>query len=1060
MASQLPEGFVLEDAEPVRKLALPEGFVLEPEEASRPKISEIAGDVGSELGISLAGQGIGAMTGPGYFVIAPASGAYGNYVKQQREIERGERKGLSYGEMVSSALINAIPGGTAMKVAKPLAAKAGIELGKAGAKKGVQVAEQAAIRAAEGTVIGAGTKAVEEAVEENRWPSLDEFYSASLKGAGFGAGIGVGEKVLPQLSKGASSLWSRLSGKTEKEVSQILTEVRNTGTTEQRQAAGEIIDVVGQNLGLVRPSAKAAQESAETLATKSTAEESARALLGSEAVEMAKKEGRLLTAQEQAALRERQAIEQGRLQAEGQAQAASRTVPGGFGSDVAMAGSRPSPVSTISGVEVNAPAVGGFGGTGAQGSAVSYPRTAAESAAVFQGAVPAEAPLSAAVFERAFYEGRTQAGAMGLRYRLAAAERASQARLTAEREAAMRAGDFQKARELESLSSLIEARRLATPEARPSSEAIEASLKPRAAGVNLPTTEDVIQEFQNVPGIGGRAGARRLVLGASAPGAAAIAEYAAPVDSYEISHPDPRIGTLRYSAKDWTEDKILQDINKKEIELLAIDVSEPQLRLREQFQQIQDRVDRGELDQLSATEAQINLMKQTPLTTEASAMAARVASPMIGEGLLGKRGGAVGRAVGRVGGGMLGEVIGSRLEGEPASLGTVLGAGVAAAPEGKSREFAKNLLKFVGAELGEEVTKEAIDRKALLSFKQAAAASAEGGASAAGMKLFDKVARKAAPVMAKRGEYELIKTMAGANEIGLIVDPTIYANAWPRNLAMTMAGGNTKFQEAASRVNYPRVVTAVEQTLGVQPGTSFGRSFFLEQREILSEPYKKIAAVSKKAASALEDWKAANEDVVANVRAAAEPNVKNRSELRQAARRAREDADKAFDAIQVEAYATGNGHLVKDLTESRKQLSRMYAIKAATNEASGKIEYPKVWGEMYDVGVPFDGNLEKLARVASTMPEVLTPPMALRRQAPIKDISKARIGEMASNVFAAPYRAAVAVPQRMALEAMLSSPAQRAMLLPPSGRQVSVPAQLGRFLTAEAMESVRPAPYR
>ena len=1050
MASQLPEGFVLEDAEPVRKLALPEGFVLEPEEASRPKISEIAGDVGSELGISLAGQGIGAMTGPGYFVIAPASGAYGNYVKQQREIERGERKGLSYGEMVSSALINAIPGGTAMKVAKPLAAKAGIELGKAGAKKGVQVAEQAAVRAAEGAVIGAGTKAVEEAVEENRWPSLDEFYSASLKGAGFGAGIGVGEKVLPQLSKGASSLWSRLSGKTEKEVSQILTEVRNTGTTEQRQAAGEIIDVVGQNLGLVRPSAKAAQESAETLATKSTAEESARALLGSEAVEMAKKEGRLLTAQEQAALRQRQAIEQGRLQAEGQAQAASRTVPGGFGSDVAMAGSRPAPVSTISGVEVNAPAAGGFGGTGAQGSPVSYPRTAAESAAVFQGAVSAEAPLSAAVFQRALDEGRSQAGAMGLR-----------ARLAAEQQASIRAGDFQKARELEGLSSLIEARRLAAPEARPSAEAIEASLKPRAAGVNLPTTEDVIQEFQNVPGIGGRAGARRLGLGASAAGAAAIAEYAAPVDSYEISHPDPRIGTLRYSAKDWTEDKILQDINKKEIELLAIDVSEPQLRLREQFQQIQDRVDRGELDQLSATEAQINLMKQTPLTTEASAMAARVAAPMIGEGLLGKRGGAVGRAVGRVGGGMLGEVIGSRLEGEPASLGAVLGAGVAAAPEGKSREFAKNLLKFVGAELGEEVTKEAIDRKALLSFKQAAAASAEGGASAAGMKLFDKVARKAAPAMAKRGEYELIKTMAGANQLGLIIDPTIYANAWPRNLAMTMAGGNTKFQEAASRVNYPRVVTAVQQVLGVPPEkTSFGKSFFFEQREILSEPYKKIAAVSKKAASALEDWKAANEDVVANVRAAAEPNVKNRSELRQAARRAREDADRAFDAIQVEAYATGNGHLVKDLTESRKQLSRMYAIKAATNEASGMIEYPKVWGEMYDVGVPFDGNLEKLARVASTMPEVLTPPMALRRQAPIKDISKARIGEMASNVFAAPYRAAVAVPQRMALEAMLSSPVQRAMLLPPSGRQVSVPAQLGRFLTAEAMESFRPAPYR
>ena len=137
MASTLPAGFSLEP-EPVTKVALPEGFSVEPDLKGPASISEVAGDVGTELGVSLAGQGLGALTGPGYFAIAPAAGAYGNYLKQQREIERGERQTLSYGEMVTSALINAIPGGTAAKVAKPIAAKAGITLGRTGASKAAQ----------------------------------------------------------------------------------------------------------------------------------------------------------------------------------------------------------------------------------------------------------------------------------------------------------------------------------------------------------------------------------------------------------------------------------------------------------------------------------------------------------------------------------------------------------------------------------------------------------------------------------------------------------------------------------------------------------------------------------------------------------------------------------------------------------------------------------------------------------------------------------------------------------------------------------------------------------
>jgi hypothetical protein len=1067
MASKLPAGYsVVEDVEePSTAPALPKGYsvVDEPREQS---IANFAKGLATEVAVGGAGQALGALTGPGYFVIAPASGAYANYLKQQQEIERGERPALSYGEMVSSALINTIPGGAATKIGAKVLKAPTAAIGKTVGEKAARIGEQAAIRGVEGATIGAAGKTVETAIEDGRWPSYDEYLSAIKTGGAFGGVVGAGEKVVgPTLSKAGSKMWNRLSGKTQQEVAQELTTIRNTGSAEERQAAGEIIDEVGQRMGLVNPRPKSAQESAAQLATAveprvaGTAEESARTLLGEGAVEMAKKQAPMLTAQEQAALRTRQAVEQARLQAEAQAQGAA-AVRGGFGSEGAMAGSQPAPVSAIPGTAVSPRPAGGFGGSGVEGTPVAYPRSAAESALAFQNAVAAESPQTAAVFERAIAEGQTQAGAQGLR-----------ARLAAEQQASIRAGDFQRARGLEDIASQIEANRLIRPEQVPSRAAVESSMvKPagkvgRTLRTDMPTTEDIVQEFQNVPGVKGRAGVREMGLAAAgAPVAAGVAEamneeegatFKAPLDAYEIVHPDSRIGTLRYDAKKWNEDSILQDINKKEMELVKIDVAAPSLLIREKWQQIQDARDRGEITELDAQTQQFELMRQIPIKDIGMATAARIGFPIIGEAMTAKRGG----GLGRVPGAMVGEAVGSMIEGMPVTAGGVVGAGIAALPGGVQGQFAKNLMKFAGAQVGGEMTKEVIERGDLISFKNAAIAAAEGGAGAASMKLMDKAARAVSSAASKRGDWAVIKTLAGANELGLIFDPTIYKDAWPKTMMMKVAGGSTKFQDAASRINYPRMTEAVEGVLGVSPNTSFDRAFFLEQRKLLGVPYEKVAAVSKKASSALEDWKAANEAVNVNAKAAAlETNPKVRLQYREAASKARDDADKAFAVIQTEAYATGKGNLVNELLESRKQLARMYAVKAAVKESSGKIEYPQVWGEMYEVGVPFDGNLEKLARLSAIMPEVLQPPQSVIRQRPIKGVSDTKMAEGLSKMMSLPIRGAMAGPQAAALQLMMSRGYQRGAM--PFANQPSIPAQIGRFLGTETTQAARPIPYR
>jgi len=1070
MTSGLPEGYTLVD-EP-QEAGLPSGYKLVEEPANAERVANFAKGLATEVAVGTSGQALGAMTGPGYFVIAPAAGAYGNYLKQKQELDRGDREDLSWGEMVSSALINTIPGSAMTKVGGKVLGKVTAAAGRTVGEKAAKIGGQAALRGAEGAVIGAGGKTVETAIDERRWPTYDEYLSSIGGGAALGGAVGAAEKVAaPVLSKAASKMWNRFADKTEQQVAQELSTIKANGSPEERQAAAEIIDEVGQRMGLVAPSRKSAVESAGQFATPvqpftpPTAAESAGAFFGDEAVAMAQRQGRILSAQEQAAIRARAAVEQARLQAEARAQGRAQAIPSGFGSEqAAMAGSRPASVTDIPGTAVSPRPMGGFGGSGAEGTPVAAQRSAAESAAVFEGRVAAEAPQSAQVFERAYQEGRTQAGAQGLRERL-----------VAEQQAAVRAGDFPRARQLDELAKQIEANRLMRPEQVPSEQVLRSTMvKPGGKvggrmGTDLPTQEDIMQEFQNVPGVGGRAGAREMGLAAAgAPVAAGVAaamaeggeepaKYIAPVDVYEIEHPDPRIGSLRFNAKDYTEDKILQEINKREIELAKIDVAMPSLRIREEWQKLEDAFDRGDITKARLNQAQFELLSSVPIQDMGMAMAARIGGPIAGEFLARRAPGA--GVIGRVGGAMVGEVAGQMAEGRPFQGSDVLASGIAAVPGGQKGQFAKNLMKFAGFNMTAEAAKEAIARGDLMSLKQAAAAAAEGGGQAVMMKVAGKMAQKAMPTAAKRGNYELIRTMAGANELGFIVDPSIYAEALPTTLAMKLAGGSTRFQEAASRVNYPRLERAVERILGAEEGTSFGRQFFFNERERLSKSYKDVAAVSSKAATALDDWKAANESAVVNARMASmEKDRVARIKFREAAKAAREDADKAFKTIETEAVKNGQYSLAKDLTDSRRKMARMYAIKSMVKESSGKIEYPGALGELYDAGATFDGDLLKLARISSTMSEVLQAPPTIRRENPIKAFSDVGFVEGMKGLLKAPIKSTMAAPEAAMRQYMMSQGYQRGAIMGP--RPPGLPEQLGRFLGQETMQQARPVPYR
>lgn len=925
------------------------------------KVLNLTGDIATEATVSTAGQALGAATGPGYFAIAPAAGLYGNYLKQRREIERGDRPDYSFGEGIAAALLNLIPGGSVLKsTAGTIAKKTAEEVAEAVVKQGV-------------IGVGAATTAgqIETVIEEKRFPTYDEYLSMAKAGMITGAIAGGAEAKLAgkDLSDGAKKLWTRLAGKTEDELAQVIGQIRESGSRGERKAAAEIFDEIGQRTGVIRSEAFPAK-------------------FGSEEIGIA-------------------------------------------------AGSRPPAIETLQGPpQIGERPMGGFGSE-AQRIGTGVPpaiKPAAESAAVFEGKVAAESPQAARVFERAYQEGQTQAGAMGLRERLAA-----------EQQASIRAGDFTKAQNLDEIARQIEARRLTSPEAVPSEQRLRETMVKgpgkvgRTMGTDLPTTEDVIREFENVPGVQGKAGAKRLGL-ASVGGAGVLAmqpeaeakgmnetkEAAPEIGGFEVEH--PQFGVLKYPAT-WTKEQIQDDINKRDVEFAKMQAADPQLKLRERFEQAQTPGEKlSVLQEFGPVAASMGVRMAGGA---AAGYAPPLARPFIGAGT---------------------EALALGIEDKPITMGKLGRGAIEGTVAGKSGQLAKNILKFMGADISGEAVEEYLDRGGLISLDTAARQAALGGAQGVVTKFLDKGKLAAIQREAATEAGPIIRTLTLANERGLIVDPVMYSRTPQKKVMIWASGGSNDFQRYASVVNEPRIAKLAREDLGID-GALDSKAFAAKRAEHASI-YRDVQKVSPAAEKAVLDWRRANEMARDQYRKAAskEGSVDAMSLARQASR----EADAAFKRIEAEVSRAGQTHLIDDLELARRRIARTYAYEAAANPATGRFDNAKVWGMMYrDAPEKFtEGHIEALARLSAAMPEVM------------QDTSKIVIGKAASDgLVRGAVNAAMSgvyAPTRR----IVGGEMYQSMNFLPKAAQLAAPdaaARASRFLMSDIetrTQPERPVPYR
>lgn len=880
-------------------------------QSAASKVANLVGDIGTEASVSMAGQALGAATGPGYAVIAPAAGLYGNYLKQQREISRGDRKGYSLGEGIASAFLNLIPGQSIAKsTVQTVAKKTGEEIAKG-------VVKQAAVGAPAAMVGGQ----IQTAIEEKRFPTYDEYLNLAKSGAITGAIGGAAEGTIAgaELSKEAKGLWKRLAGKSEQELAETIGQIRESGSSAERKAASEIFDEIGQRTGILR----------------------------------------------------------------------SKAIPGGFGSEetAIMAGSRPT-----GGIEAPAGAV--------EGTA----KSAQESAQIMQAA--ARRPELASQLTQARAE---------------------------ELQQAMRGGQLA-GPESTAFTGPYERTQLSFIDTRRGQSARERARMEQALGIkeeSLPTTEDIIQEFQTVPGIKGRAGVRELGLASAGGGVGlAAADMAvsknAPAEGdigvVELEH--PYLGVLRYTPE-WSKEEIQKDLQQKEIEYAKIQAASPQLALREKFEAAATPAEK--LSVLQEFGPMGTAMGLRMAGGAAAGYAPPIARPFIGMGT---------------------EAAALAVEDKPITAGKMGRAAAEYTVAGKSGELAKNALKFLGINIAGEQIEEFIDRGGAITLDAAARRAAEGGGQALLMKALDKGKLAAAQKAAiSKSDSELIRTLTLANEGGLVLDPVMFSRTAARKGAMKAAGGSKEFHDYASIVNEPRILKLAKEDIGIEG--ALNNNAFITRRLELGEAYRDVAKVSPAAESAVNEWKRMNDlarDAFRRVQSKAD------TEALDAARAYKEKANAAFDTMVTEAKKLPGGEdLILRLRAAQKQIAKTYAVEAATNTATGRIDNAQVWGLMWDQKVPFDGNMETLARLARSMPEVMA------------DTSKISIGKTLPQGKLAAAVAMTGVPAAARM-AMGSSPAQALTFLP-SYRQGTpdVAARASRFLVSdvsERMEPQRPVPYR
>jgi hypothetical protein len=211
-------------------------------------------------------------------------------------------------------------------------------------------------------------------------------------------------------------------------------------------------------------------------------------------------------------------------------------------------------------------------------------------------------------------------------------------------------------------------------------------------------------------------------------------------------------------------------------------------------------------------------------------------------------------------------------------------------------------------------------------------------------------------------------TLASAQEAGYVVPPSHIKSTVINNQVESIAGKAALDQEAALR-NQKVTDSIGRREAGLAENEPLSVQSLAAAREKMAQPYRDVAALSKTAEKALDDLKETRNEAQAywkHYGTSNDPKSMKQAKILDA------QAKSLESVIEREAMKAGQGNLIADLREARKQMAKNYDVERALNVGDGHLD-ARVWGRMADKDKPLSGELMTAAKFAEAFPKYVTP---------------------------------------------------------------------------------------
>ena len=219
--------------------------------------------------------------------------------------------------------------------------------------------------------------------------------------------------------------------------------------------------------------------------------------------------------------------------------------------------------------------------------------------------------------------------------------------------------------------------------------------------------------------------------------------------------------------------------------------------------------------------------------------------------------------------------------------------------------------------------------------------------------------REAAAALRKSQNAGRDQTLAAAQTAGYTVPGSAVNSSTFNKVLESVAGKAAVGQEAAIR-NQGVTNKLAREALDMPPGQALSEGILRDYRKAVSEPYREVAAISKRAEMTLEQLKDARfnaNNYSKHYAMSADPNSLA------AAKNFSQKADALEQALEGFAAKGGKPDLIEALRKARQQIAKSYDVERALNVGTGDVS-AKILGRALDKGKPLSGGLETAGRFA------------------------------------------------------------------------------------------------